>query len=86
MVLTVFGGMAEFERSLIIERTSTGRAAATARSTKFGRKPTLTPAQLDHIDRLADEGYTSMQEIAALFGIHRTTLFRLLSQRAERAG
>jgi DNA invertase Pin-like site-specific DNA recombinase len=85
MVLTVFGGMAEFERSLIVERTSSGRAAAKARGTKFGRKPTLTQAQLDHIYRLADEGNTSMQQIAALFGIHRSTLFRLLSQRAERA-
>lgn len=85
MVLTVFAGIAEFERSLIIERTSTGRAAAKARGTKFGRKPTLSPAQLDHIYRLADEGNTSMQEIAGLFGIHRSTLFRLLSQRAERA-
>lgn len=83
MVLTVFAGIAEFERSLIVERTSAGRAAAKARGTKFGRKPTLTPAQLDHIYRLADEGNTSMQEIAALFGIHRSTLFRLLSQRAE---
>ncbi|WP_258875874.1 helix-turn-helix domain-containing protein [Paraburkholderia sp. BL27I4N3] len=47
--------------------------------------PTLTPAQLVQICRLADEGNTSMQEIAALFGIHRSTLLRLLSQRAERA-
>jgi DNA invertase Pin-like site-specific DNA recombinase len=78
MVLTVFGGMAEFERSLIVERTSSGRAAAKARGTKFGRKPTLTQAQLDHIYRLVDEGNTSMQEIAALFGVHRSTLFRLL--------
>ncbi|MFP3558165.1 recombinase family protein [Paraburkholderia sp. SIMBA_049] len=85
MVLTVFAGIAEFERSLIVERTSNGRAAAKARGTKFGRKPTLTQAQLDHIYRLVDEGNTSMQEIAALFGIHRSTLFRLLSQRAERA-
>ncbi|MFM0515634.1 helix-turn-helix domain-containing protein, partial [Paraburkholderia sp. RL17-373-BIF-A] len=81
----VFGGMAEFERSLIVERTGSGRAAARARGTKFGRKPTLTLAQLDHVYRLADEGNTSMGEIAALFGIHRSTLFRLLSQRAERA-
>ncbi|WP_429462010.1 recombinase family protein [Paraburkholderia sp. JPY465] len=85
MVLTVFAGIAEFERSLIVERTSIGRAAAKARGTKFGRKPTLTTAQLDHIYRLADEGNTSMREIAALFGIHRSTLFRLLSQRAARA-
>ncbi|MBB2984564.1 recombinase family protein [Paraburkholderia tropica] len=69
MVLTVFGGMAEFERSLIVGRTSSGRAAAMARGTKFGRKPSLSPTQLDHIYRLADEGNSSMQEIAELFGI-----------------
>ncbi|QPQ89161.1 recombinase family protein (plasmid) [Burkholderia gladioli] len=85
MVLTVFGGMAEFERSLIVERTSSGRAAAKARGTKFGRKPTLTPAQLNHAYRLVDEGNMGMQEIADLLGIHRSTLFRLLSQRSDRA-
>ncbi|WP_429349619.1 helix-turn-helix domain-containing protein [Paraburkholderia sp. Clong3] len=68
---------------MIVERTSSGRAAAKARGTRFGRKPTLTPTQLDHIYRLADEGNTGMQEIAALFGIHRSTLFRLLSQRSD---
>ncbi|WP_341316683.1 helix-turn-helix domain-containing protein [Paraburkholderia sp. IMGN_8] len=77
--------MAEFERSLIVECTSSGRAAVKARGTKFGPKPTLTPAQFNHIYRLADEGNTSMQEIAVLFGIHRSTLFRLLPQRAAPA-
>jgi DNA invertase Pin-like site-specific DNA recombinase len=83
MVLTVFGGMAEFERSLIVERTSTGRAAAKARGTKFGRKPKLEAAQLKHIYQLVDEGKASRQEIADLFGIDRSTLFRLLSQRTD---
>ncbi|MEX3605251.1 MAG: recombinase family protein [Burkholderia sp.] len=82
MVLTVFAGIAEFERSLIVERTSSGRAAAKARGTKFGRKPKLEQAQLKHIYQLVDEGKTSRQEIADLFGIDRSTLYRLLSQRA----
>ncbi|CAJ5184118.1 resolvase domain-containing protein [Burkholderia pseudomallei] len=81
MVLTVFGGMAEFERSLIVERTSSGRAAAKARGTKFGRKPKLEPAQLKHIYQLVDDGKASRQEIADLFGIDRSTLYRLLLQR-----
>ena len=81
MVLTVFGGMAEFERSLIVERTSTGRAAAKARGTKFGRKPKLEAAQLKHIYQLVDEGKASRQEIADLFGIDRSTLYRVLAQR-----
>lgn len=36
MILTVFEGIADFERSLILERTSTGRAAAKARGVRFG--------------------------------------------------
>jgi DNA invertase Pin-like site-specific DNA recombinase len=81
MVLTVFAGIAEFERSLIVERTSSGRAAAKARGTKFGRKPKLEPAKLRHIYELVDEGKASRQEIADLFGIDRSTLYRLLMQR-----
>lgn len=81
IVLTVFGGIAEFERSLIVERTSSGRAAAKARGTKFGRKPKLEPAQLKHIYQLVDDGKASRQEIADLFGIDRSTLYRLLLQR-----
>jgi DNA invertase Pin-like site-specific DNA recombinase len=85
MVLTVFGGMAEFERSLIVERTGSGRAAAKARGTKFGRKPKLQAAQLKRIYQLVDEGAASRQEIADLFGIDRSTLYRVLSQRQNAA-
>ncbi len=42
MVLTVFAGIAEFERELIHERTSTGRTAAKSRGVRFGRPPKLT--------------------------------------------
>ncbi|MXY33361.1 MAG: hypothetical protein F4Y60_04575, partial [Boseongicola sp. SB0664_bin_43] len=37
MILTVFGGIAEFERSLILARMEEGRKAATARNVAFGR-------------------------------------------------
>ncbi|WP_375508941.1 hypothetical protein [uncultured Caballeronia sp.] len=40
--------MAEFERSLIVERTSSRQAAAKACGTMFGRKPRLTPALLNY--------------------------------------
>ena len=39
MVLTVFAGIAEFERSLIATRTEEGRRAAQARGVPFGRPP-----------------------------------------------
>ena len=46
MVLTVFAGMAEFERALIHQRTSSGRVAARTRGVRFGRPPKLTPEQI----------------------------------------
>jgi DNA invertase Pin-like site-specific DNA recombinase len=45
LMLTVLGGLAEFERSLILARTSEGRMRAKARGVAFGRKPKLTPHQ-----------------------------------------
>ena len=42
MVLTVFAGLAEFERALIIDRTRNGREAAKARGVKFGPRTALT--------------------------------------------
>lgn len=77
MVLTVFGGIAEFERSLIVERTRQGREAAQQRGVKFGPRPKLSPAQLAHARQLL-EGGTPMTEAANLLGVHRTTLYRAL--------
>jgi DNA invertase Pin-like site-specific DNA recombinase len=45
LMLTVLGGLAEFERELIRVRTSEGRARAKARGVKLGRKCKLTPYQ-----------------------------------------
>src|SRR3954471_21243976 len=45
LMLTVLGGLAEFERELIRARTGDGRSRAKARGVKLGRKPKLTPHQ-----------------------------------------
>src|SRR5262249_21316232 len=45
LMLTVLGGLAEFERHLILARTSEGRKRAQVRGGKFGRKPKLTAHQ-----------------------------------------
>src|SRR5262244_1580568 len=44
-MLTVLGGLAEFERELIRARTGEGRARAKARGVRLGRRPKLTPHQ-----------------------------------------
>ncbi len=79
MVLTIFAGIADFERSLIGERTSAGRAAAKAKGVRFGPKPILTPEQIDHARRLIDKGQ-SVSEVARLLRVHRATLYRALPQ------
>jgi DNA invertase Pin-like site-specific DNA recombinase len=46
MILTVFAGIAEFERALITERTKTGRIAAKQKGVRFGRPPKLSAEQI----------------------------------------
>ena len=80
MVLTVFAGIAEFERSLIIDRTRSGREAAKARGVKFGPKPTLSAVQISHARELIDEQGRTVKEAATLLGVHRSTLYRALER------
>ena len=80
MVLTVFAGIAEFERSLIIDRTRNGREAAKARGVKFGPRPTLTPKQIAHARELIDQEGRTVKDVATLLGVHRSTIYRALEQ------
>ena len=77
MVLTFFAGVAEFERSLIHERTSAGRAAAKAKGVRFGRPPALSAEQIAHARQLII-GDMKPAEVARLLGVHRATLYRAL--------
>ena len=56
LMLTVLGGLAEFERDLIRIRTSEGRERAKARDDKLGRKPKLTQHQKQEAIRRRDAG------------------------------
>jgi len=77
MVLTVFAGIAEFERALLQQRTGAGRAAARARGVRFGRRPKLTAEQIVVARRLIDEG-TAVSEMARILKVHAATLYRAL--------
>ena len=77
MVLTVFAGIAEFERELIHERTGAGRVSAKARGVRFGRPPKLTANQIALARRLIAEG-TSVPEASRILKVHRSTLYRAL--------
>jgi DNA invertase Pin-like site-specific DNA recombinase len=76
LMLTILGGLAEFERSLILTRTGEGRTRAMARGVKFGRKHKLTPHQQAEAKRRRDAG-ESLSEIGRLFGVNYQTIGRL---------
>jgi DNA invertase Pin-like site-specific DNA recombinase len=77
MVLTVFAGIAEFERELIRQRTDEGRQAARRRGVTFGRPPKLKPDQQDLVSRLLQEG-RSVSEVARTFNVHPATIYRCI--------
>jgi DNA invertase Pin-like site-specific DNA recombinase len=76
LMLTVLGGLAEFERDLIRSRTGEGRARAKARGVKMGRKPKLTPHQRAEALKRRDRG-EAVREIARTYGVHHATISRL---------
>jgi DNA invertase Pin-like site-specific DNA recombinase len=80
MVLTVFAGLAEFERALIRERTGMGRIAALKRGVRFGRPSRLSPDQALLARRLLEEG-KSAKEVAKTFGVHKATIYRTTAMR-----
>ena len=81
-MLTILGGLAEFERSLILTKTGEGRARAMARGVKFGRKHKLTPHQQQEAKRRRDAG-ESLSEIGRLFGVNYQTIGRLDGPRRQ---
>ncbi len=79
MILTVFAGIAEFERDLIVERTTSGRIAAQKRGVKFGRPGKLQPGQIVAIQALLAQG-KSVKDVADAFKTHPSTIYRNLEQ------
>lgn len=77
LVLHMMGALAEFERSLIVERTKAGLQAAKRRGVRLGRKPKLTAAQVAHARRLMDGGENG-RTVALSFGVARSTLYEAL--------
>jgi len=79
MMLQMLGAFAEFERSMVRERTRMGLQAARERGRVGGRKPKLKPNQRAEIIEMVNSGTKSAAEAARLFGLHRSTISRLLA-------
>lgn len=77
LMLTVLGGLAEFERELIRARTGEGRARAKARGQSLGRPFKLTPHQRQEAMRRRDQGDETLAEIARTYNVSAATISRL---------
>lgn len=77
MMFTILAGVAEFERELILERTSAGKAAALARGVRFGRPPLIAADRATKVMELFGEG-KPVREVAELAGVSKQTIYRLV--------
>jgi DNA invertase Pin-like site-specific DNA recombinase len=76
LMLTVLGGLAEFERELIKARTTEGRERAKRAGVRLGRKPKLSPHQMAEVrDRKA--GGESVRFLARSYGVSPNTISRV---------
>jgi DNA invertase Pin-like site-specific DNA recombinase len=76
LMVTILAGLAEFERELILARTSDGRARAKPRGVKFGRPSALTVHQRSEaIQRLAQG--EAQADVARTFNVSQATISRL---------
>jgi DNA invertase Pin-like site-specific DNA recombinase len=78
LMLTVLGGLAEFERELIRARTDEGRKRAQARGVRFGRKPKLTVHQRQEALARRAAGEALVEIARSNVGLDRTWRLRLL--------
>jgi DNA invertase Pin-like site-specific DNA recombinase len=85
LVFHLLGALDEFQRELIVEGTNEGLAAARARGRVGGRKPSLTPGQIDHARKLYADGKHTVAQIASLLGVSRQTIYRALEPEAVAA-
>jgi DNA invertase Pin-like site-specific DNA recombinase len=76
LIFHIFAALAQFERSLIRERVMAGLKAARARGRKGGRPKKLRPKDKLMIETLRKDPNLSLGEIAARFGVSRSTLYR----------
>lgn len=79
LVFHLFGALADFERSLIRERTLAGLESARQRGRVGGRPVALTTAKRTAAQKLLGEGH-SVAEVAEILGVGRSTLYRSMQR------
>ena len=78
LIFHVFGALAEFERSIIRERTNAGLRAAKAQGRTGGRPPAMKAEDIKVAHALLADGSMSFKSVAAHVGVSASTLYRYL--------
>lgn len=86
MMFNVLALFAEFERDLIRMRTREGMAQAKAKGRLRGRKPKLSAVQERHLVELHRTGEHTSAELAELFGVARSTVYRAVARAGDEDG
>jgi len=86
LLFNVLGMVAEFEADLIRMRTREGMAVAKAKGRLRGKQPKLSPSQRKHLLDVATAGTHTQAELAELFSVSRTTVYRELQRAAGAVG
>ncbi|WP_267426744.1 recombinase family protein [Methylobacterium sp. GC_Met_2] len=76
LLVTILGGLAEFERTLIASRTGEGRERAKARGVRMGRKPKLSMHQRREALQRREAG-ENVTDIARTYNVSHSTISRL---------
>ncbi len=76
LVFHMMGALAEFERSLISERTRAGLKEAKDSGKTLGRPKSLTAQQVDIARKALASGEATIEELAERYGVHSRTLTR----------
>jgi DNA invertase Pin-like site-specific DNA recombinase len=80
MMMQLIAVFAQFERSVLAERTKTGLDAARKQGRIGGRRPKLRPNQQDEIVTMVSAGTKTAADAARLFNVHPATVSRLLAR------
>lgn len=78
LIFHIFGALAEFERSIIRERTTAGLTAARARGRVGGRPPALSESDICVAQTLLKDGDLTVAEIAERLHVAPSTLYKHL--------
>lgn len=81
----VLASVAEFERELILERTKAGMQAARKRGKHIGRPRSLSPDQLEIVDKLLGAGDRTQGQVAKALNVSLSTVKRAMKKRAPGA-